>query len=175
MGIDNTYGTLGLRPGVCTSTSRPGSPYDGQVIYETNTGLTLVWNGSTWKPISTTSITASDGYLQYQTSWTSATYDATWTTYASEWGPAAYYRTNDGMVHLRGLVKRTSGSGTTVFTLPAGYRPPHKHLLMTVGSGGIARVDVGTDGAVVFVSSLSGTVSVTDWLSLNDLKFSVVS
>lgn len=46
MPISNVSG--GLRSGVCTSTTRPTAPYQGQVIYETDTGLLRVWNGSTW-------------------------------------------------------------------------------------------------------------------------------
>lgn len=42
-----------VRPGVCTSSTRPASPYDGQVIYETDTDKTLVWNGSGWVFLST--------------------------------------------------------------------------------------------------------------------------
>ena len=38
----------GLRTGVCTSTNRPTTPYEGQVIYETDTDKVLVWNGSAW-------------------------------------------------------------------------------------------------------------------------------
>jgi len=41
------------RPGVCTSSSRPASPFDGQVIYETDTDKALVWNGSAWVYLST--------------------------------------------------------------------------------------------------------------------------
>ena len=37
-----------MQPGVCTSSTRPASPYDGQVIYETDTDKTLVWNGTGW-------------------------------------------------------------------------------------------------------------------------------
>ena len=37
-----------VKPGVCTSTTRPASPYVGQCIYETDTLLAKVWNGSTW-------------------------------------------------------------------------------------------------------------------------------
>ena len=37
-----------IKPGVCTSSTRPASPYDGQVIYETDTDRTLVWNGTGW-------------------------------------------------------------------------------------------------------------------------------
>lgn len=36
------------QPGVCTSTTRPAAPFNGQVIYETDTGKTQVWNGSAW-------------------------------------------------------------------------------------------------------------------------------
>lgn len=43
------------QPGVCTSSTRPVSPYQGQVIYETNTAKTLVWNGSSWVFLSTSS------------------------------------------------------------------------------------------------------------------------
>lgn len=42
-----------VRPGVCTSSTRPASPYDGQVIYETDTDKTLVWNGSGWVMLAT--------------------------------------------------------------------------------------------------------------------------
>ena len=42
-----------IRPGVCTSSTRPASPYDGQVIYETDTDKTLVWNGTGWVFLST--------------------------------------------------------------------------------------------------------------------------
>jgi C1q domain len=44
----------GLKPGVCTSTARPSSPFDGMVIYETDTDLVRVWDGSAWKTIAST-------------------------------------------------------------------------------------------------------------------------
>ena len=43
----------GLKPGVCTSTTRPIAPYDGFVIYEIDTDRSLVWNGSAWVYLST--------------------------------------------------------------------------------------------------------------------------
>ena len=48
MAISNT--DRGLRPGVCTSSTRPSAPYEGQMIYETDTDRVLVWNGSAWYP-----------------------------------------------------------------------------------------------------------------------------
>lgn len=43
--------TQGLRPGVCTSTSRPSAPFDGMMIYETDTNLVRIWNGTAWKTL----------------------------------------------------------------------------------------------------------------------------
>lgn len=54
MGLSNYLPTSAIaKPGVCTSSTRPASPYDGQVIYETDTDKTLVWNGSAWVLLST--------------------------------------------------------------------------------------------------------------------------
>jgi hypothetical protein len=47
MAISNN--STGLRPGVCTSTTRPTTPYEGQMIYETDTDMLGVWNGSSWR------------------------------------------------------------------------------------------------------------------------------
>lgn len=40
------------RPGVCTFATRPTAPFNGQVIYETDTKQTLVWQGSAWVMLS---------------------------------------------------------------------------------------------------------------------------
>ena len=53
MAISNN--STGLRPGVCTSTTRPTAPYEGQMIYETDTDKTLFWNGSAWVNINSAS------------------------------------------------------------------------------------------------------------------------
>ena len=37
-----------VKPGVCTSSTKPASPYDGQVIYMTDVDQTAVWDGSAW-------------------------------------------------------------------------------------------------------------------------------
>jgi hypothetical protein len=39
-----------IQPGVCTSTTRPASPFEGQAIFETDTDRVLYWNGSAWYP-----------------------------------------------------------------------------------------------------------------------------
>ena len=38
-----------IKPGVCTSTTRPSVPYTGQLIFETDTSRLAVWTGSAWQ------------------------------------------------------------------------------------------------------------------------------
>ena len=37
-----------IKPGVCTSSTRPAVPFDGQVIYMTDVDQTAVWDGTAW-------------------------------------------------------------------------------------------------------------------------------
>lgn len=37
-----------IKTGVCTSTTRPAAPFEGQMIYETDTDTVLVYNGAAW-------------------------------------------------------------------------------------------------------------------------------
>ena len=48
MGLDSAYGGGSLKPGVCTSTTRPAVPYAGQTIFETDTSRLYVYNGTAW-------------------------------------------------------------------------------------------------------------------------------
>jgi hypothetical protein len=49
MGLSNYLPSSRLiQPGVCTSTTRPASPFEGQCIFETDTDRMLIWNGSSW-------------------------------------------------------------------------------------------------------------------------------
>lgn len=54
MGIDSGYGIGSLKTGVCTSTTRPASPFEGQTIYETDTDLTKAYNGASWVNVGAT-------------------------------------------------------------------------------------------------------------------------
>ena len=54
MGISQQIGASSLsKPGVCTSSTRPATPYEGQQIYETDTDKVLVWNGTAWLYLAT--------------------------------------------------------------------------------------------------------------------------
>ena len=62
----------GLRTGVCTSTNRPTTPYEGQVIYETDTDLSYIWGGTAWQQVSGGTAVGNSG-LVYVTSATVGT------------------------------------------------------------------------------------------------------
>lgn len=52
MGLSSVLAASAIaRPGVCTSSTQPASPYEGQVIYETDTDLLRIWNGSAWRTL----------------------------------------------------------------------------------------------------------------------------
>jgi hypothetical protein len=48
MGLRTSIPNTLAQPGVCTSTTRPLAPYEGQLIYQTDTDDTFIWNGSQW-------------------------------------------------------------------------------------------------------------------------------
>ena len=83
MAISSALGVGSLTPGVCTSTSRPANPFEGQLLYETDTDMLVIWNGSAWRYIAST--TATNGtILQVDSATTAArTYSRSNTTYAN--------------------------------------------------------------------------------------------
>lgn len=55
MGLSNYYPSSRLsQAGVCTSSTRPASPYEGQMIYETDTNRVLVYDNTAWVMIADT-------------------------------------------------------------------------------------------------------------------------
>lgn len=54
--LNNNFDTLDRTPGIqiVTSSTRPNQPYEGQVIYETNTDSHWTWIGNRWSKIADT-------------------------------------------------------------------------------------------------------------------------
>jgi hypothetical protein len=81
------------------------------------------------------------------------------------------FRKINGVVHLRGLVEKTSAisAGETIFTLPVGYRPDgFNHAFVVVTSpNAIGRVDVAASGAVT--AQLGSNL----WISLDTIRFAL--
>ncbi len=125
----------GLRPGVCTSTTRPTNPYTGQIIYETDTGLLRVWDGSAWDYFSPKQDTIPGAYQSYTPTWTSLT--------VGNGTQAFSYTQINKMVHVFGRItfgSTTSISSTPLFTLPVNRDTANLAVLgtATLGDSGTA-------------------------------------
>lgn len=57
MGISGSS-QVGLKTGVCTSTTRPSAPYAGQMVYETDTTRTVTWSGTAWVSVGERTVTS---------------------------------------------------------------------------------------------------------------------
>ncbi|EQC50352.1 hypothetical protein M899_2545 [Bacteriovorax sp. BSW11_IV] len=98
-------------------------------------------------------------------SWQSPTFQNSWTNYNNGYSPAGYYKDNNGIVHLRGLI--TGGTFVTcAFTLPTGYTPAYR-ILQSVQTdpNTIGRMDILTNGCV---QPTSGS---NVWISLEGISF----
>jgi len=102
-----------------------------------------------------------------QEAWIGATLQHSWQNYNSEYNSAAYYKSKDGRVYLRGLIKLGAiGNGATMFTLPSGYRPPSREIHVVKIQGLFGRVDIRTNGRVVPTE-----ISDNGWVSLDGISF----
>ncbi len=87
--------------------------------------------------------------------WKKPVWGTGWRDYATAldtYQTTAYRKNPLGRVELRGLVERASGVGTTIFTLPEGYRPTKTRIFVTLGSAGVGRVDITPGGVVTYIS-----------------------
>lgn len=71
-----------IRPGVCTSSTRPASPYEGQMIFETDTDLLRIWTGAVWRTLNAAAAT-SGSVLQVVTGVATAQASSNSTTHAN--------------------------------------------------------------------------------------------
>lgn len=133
MGLSNYVPSSRIsQAGVCTSTTRPAGPYEGQIIYETDTDRTLVWNGSSWRflgrPAVESRFAIGVGYTTVaNTNWAALTTGMDISIYANEGdvvevymqflqggtggGSAAYYRMDAGIIVGGSLVSYMGDAG----------------------------------------------------------------
>lgn len=126
---------------ICTSSTRPASPFVGQQIYETDTSLLYVYSGSAWVKVLQQKSTTTTG-------WTNATYQNSWVSYGSPFSAARYIKDDLGVVHLDGFIMNGT-MGASAFTLPAGFRPAYQQIYAVVTHpNAIGRMDVFASGEV---------------------------
>ena len=92
--------------------------------------------------------------------WTGVSFASGWVNYNSGFETAAYKKTKDGTVYIKGLVKNGTSSGT-IFTLPAGYRPAGTIMFRGQTSAGAGDLRVLATGKVHCATGGSSTWSST--------------
>jgi len=101
-------------------------------------------------------------------SWATGSYNTGWADYGGGYSGAKYKKFGD-IVFLKGLVVRNSGSETTIFTLPSGYRPPASILFAAIANDAVARIGIDSSGNVILQAGVA-----TPWVSLNGITFSSI-
>lgn len=87
-------------------------------------------------------------------------YQGTWVAYdTSTFYGARFWKDPMGLVHVQGLVK-SGAVPSTVFILPAGYRPSNGLLFATDTNTGHGRFDIAATGNVVAQSGGNGYFSI---------------
>lgn len=114
-----------------------------------------------------------------QQAWQTASLSTGWAGFDAggpgNFGFPQYMKDSLGYVHLRGLVKNSTGANNTsstnalVFTLPAGYRPGMTMRMPVINSDTFGDLDIKNDGTVIIASTM--TVTSGGWIGLNNLHF----
>lgn len=87
-----------------------------------------------------------------------------WTNFGAPHATAAFRRTHDGAIELKGMVK--SGTvGATIFTLPAGFRPAERINVGVDSNAAHGRVEIDTTGTVTCQTGNNA------WVQLNNIVF----
>lgn len=121
-------------------------------------------DGTTWRsiPIGPTSSVSLSG--TYGTGWGAAT------------GTPSVYR-EGGWAWINGIVARTSGTATTICTLPAGYRPKYTvNIPATAENASSANgpqcwLDISTAGVVTLHQMTGATWDANTWLIIHPTTF----
>lgn len=100
-----------------------------------------------------------------QPTWVAPSLTNSWVWFGSVSYEPAYSKDEQGLVRLRGMVKNGSAIPTSVFTLPAGYRPTSEVRFAVASNGAFGLVRIGTDGTV------NADVGSTTSLSLEGVSF----
>ena len=103
--------------------------------------------------------------------WLPFPFAANWQNYPGF--QAAQYRRIGDIVHLRGLAQQLASAGTTIGTLPVGYRPPASILFPVWAGdpGASVRMDINASGVV----SANVPIATSNYCSLSLIHFSVTS
>ena len=160
----------GIRSGTRAAQPTLTADEKGVLYFVTDEDVLERWGGASWSRIA---INAA-AFVPYDSGWHyiggggEPAFQDSWVNYGS-WGDGAFRRIGK-IVFMSGLIKNGSGQ---IVTLPTGYRISSTtngsnyvyHGMDTPGPNSSARLDVYTNGGVVFNGGSTG------WVSLDQLRW----
>ena len=84
-----------------------------------------------------------------------------WVNNGGTFAVAGYYKDKENRVQLKGLIKDGNAANTTLFNLPAGYRPSETLVFAVINGNGFGRVDVYPNGDVKILLGTSTFTSLS--------------
>lgn len=119
----------------------------------------LATDAVTTTKISAGAVTAAK--IETQEAWITPTLSGGWVPFGSPFPPLQYMKDSLGFVVLRGVSRLGTIGSSTVFTLPAGYRPAtDAQVYQSVASNGVFGItEVKSTGDVVFSAGNNGAHS----------------
>lgn len=154
---------------VCTSITRPASPDTGTMIYETDTGRVLTWDGSAWTAITQTPSSApaspAVGEVYYSSStygWQSFRWDGSGWREVSDTrkvfvSAAANFSQNSGIVTFNGVAVNTGSvynTGNGRVTVPYAGNYMVQAQGMTQNAAGYGLYDIRKNGVAYTASGI---------------------
>ncbi len=178
MGVSSAQGASGLKAGVCTSASRPATPYEGQMIYETDTDLTYIYNGTAFVEISSALTKAPRGIIALATSTTSDTFGGeeveltvSFTAVANRYYKITYFEANcqsTSSSNCFARIRQTNISGTVLGYQQQGLSSANYNIFCP------SVIKTFSAGSVTIVGTLSSTGSGTTDRSATNQSFLAV-
>lgn len=98
--------------------------------------------------------------------WIPISFNSGWGAHASSYTDPEYRKIGN-QVYIKGLIKRTSGTDNTVFTLPVGFRPKKSGVFTSKQEGGGPDIYITNFGRV---STTNAYVNNT-WMSMDTIMF----
>ncbi len=150
MGLDSGYGIGSLKPGVCTSTTRPAAPFDGQVIYETDTNKAMVYQGSSWVVLSTDSaykpglVFIGSTTLSSTSTTISNVFSSTYSTYILRGDGVVTSSADDNHFYLTGINSSGYTSGRRYYAYSTGTGTDQQSANNAAASGPFIYIDADT-------------------------------
>jgi hypothetical protein len=83
-----------------------------------------------------------------------------WVNFGGGYEVPGFYRDPWGRVFLCGEVK-SGAAGSTIFTLPGGYRPKNREQFAVKTDTGVGAVDVSGNGDVIHITGGTGNVNLS--------------